>query len=182
MDKKDFIKKLDDGVSSLRDVLRENDGSTLKAIASSANQGFRMLKSAFAQNEKAQKAMSEIKKQFDEVEKAVKKGDRKLSAKLLAAVEKKIKSYKEKFDSPDTPKTGAGKEKAKPVKALPAAKTSAKPKKPATAAKTASAKKASSAKAKTAAKPKTASSTAAKKPATERKPARPVKAQAKKKG
>ena len=55
MDEKDLLKKLDGGVSSLRGILQENDGSTLKAIAVSANQGLKSLKEAFAHSEKAQK-------------------------------------------------------------------------------------------------------------------------------
>ena len=104
MDKKKFIEVLEDSVSSIRGILQENEGSTLKAIATSANQGFKTLKTAFKQNEKAQSAVAEIKKHLEEVEKAVEKGDKKLSAKLLAAAEKKIKKYKEKSAEQDAEK------------------------------------------------------------------------------
>ncbi len=97
MDKHSLLRKLDEGVSSFRGLLAENDGSTLKAIAASAKQGFDSLKAAFDQNEKAQKAMAEIKKQMQDLEKSIRAGDKKLSATILATVEKKIRQYKEKY-------------------------------------------------------------------------------------
>ena len=96
MNKETLIKKLEDGVTSLRDVLDKHDGSTLQAIGASAKQGFDSLKSAFDQNETAQKAVSEIKKHVDDLETAIRSGDKELSGKLLSAAEKKIQEYKEK--------------------------------------------------------------------------------------
>jgi hypothetical protein len=152
MDKKTLLKKLDDGVSSLRGILQENDGSTLKAIAASANQGFKSLKEAFEHSEKAQKAMAEIKKQCADLEEAVKKGDKKLSAKLLAVAERKILKYKEKFTDQESP-APKPKQPAKPARKAPAKTASV-------AAKT---KKSTPAGAKPVVKATTASSSAAKK-------------------
>ena len=115
MDKKTLLNKLDDGVSSLRGILQKNDGSTLKAIATSANQGFKSLKEAFEHSEKAQKAMAEIKKQCTDLEEAIKKGDKKLSSKLLAAAERSILKYKEKFADPNV-SAAKPKQPAKPAR------------------------------------------------------------------
>lgn len=125
MDKKSILQALDEGVGSLRGLLAENDGSTLKTIATSTKQGFNSLKAAFKENENAQKAMAEIKKHLDDLEDSVKKGDKKLSAKFLAAAEKKIRQCKKKYekDSPSKPET-----KTKADSAKKPAKAPAKPK------------------------------------------------------
>ena len=132
MDKKTLVTKLDDGISTLREILQENDGSSIKALTASAGQGFRTLKTAFAQNEKAQRAVAEIKKQLDGLEEAIKKGDKRLSAKLLVAAEKKIQKYKAKFAEQETspfteeasaaPKAATKAKKTSPTKPKPAAK------------------------------------------------------------
>jgi len=133
MDKQALIRKLDEGVTFLRDVIQDNDGSTLKALAASAKQGFDGLKNAFEHNEKAQKAVAEIKQHMEEMEEAIKKGDKKLSAKLLAAAEKKIQKYKEKFNdeaavTPPGKKTAGAK---KATKTGPTAKATKPTKSPA---------------------------------------------------
>lgn len=131
MDKESIMRKLDEGVGALRGLLAENEGSTLKTIASSAKQGFDSLKATFKENEQVQKAVVEIKAHLDELEKSIKAGDKKLSAKLLGAAEKKIKKYKKKYEG----KTADA--KAKPAgKAQPASKaiTGTKPKTTARAA------------------------------------------------
>lgn len=105
-----LLGKLEDGIASLRQAIEENDGSALKTLKTSAKQGFENVKEAFTQNEKAQKAVADIKKHVDDLEEAVKKGDKELSSKVLNAAEKKIKEYKEKYcckqDEPkkETPK------------------------------------------------------------------------------
>ncbi|CAK7057330.1 MAG: hypothetical protein DELT_01291 [Desulfovibrio sp.] len=104
MNKQTLLAKLEDGVTSLRQMLEENDGSTLKTLKSSAKQGFESMKDAFTQNEKAQKAVADIKKHMEDFEQAVKNGDKDLSAKILDAAEKKIKEYKEKYCKDEEPK------------------------------------------------------------------------------
>ena len=95
MNKDSIIQKVDEVVGNLREALRQNDGSTLSALASGVKQGFENARTAVYQNEKAQKALVELKKQLDEVEAAVHKGDKKLTSRLLDAIEGKIKKYKE---------------------------------------------------------------------------------------
>lgn len=124
MDKKTLIRKLDDGIASLRGLLGENEGSALKTIASSAKQGLDSLKEAFEHNEKAQKAVDGIKKQCQELEEAITKGDKKLSAKLLSTAEKKLSAYKKKFES--EPKEKAAPKPAKPAKRTVTAQKAAK--------------------------------------------------------
>lgn len=97
MNTEKLLGKLEDGIASLRQAIDENDGSALKTLKTSAKQGFENVKDAFIQNEKAQKAVTDIKKHIDDLEEAVKNGDRELSAKVLSAAEKKIKEYKEKY-------------------------------------------------------------------------------------
>lgn len=94
MNRQKLFQKLEEGVFSLRRAIEENDGSTLKMLQTSARQGLKSVKDTFAQNEKSQKAVAEIKKHLEDFEQAVKNGDRKLSAKFLAAAEKKIEKYK----------------------------------------------------------------------------------------
>lgn len=112
MDKESIIRKLDEGVDALRGLLAENEGSTLKTIASSAKQSFNSLKATFKENEKAQTAIAEIKTHLDELEKSIKAGDKKLSAKLLTAAEKKIRKYREKHEDKGTAKVEVVKAKA----------------------------------------------------------------------
>lgn len=177
MNKEALVRKMEEGVASVRDLLKQNNGSTLQAISNSVKHGFDSLKTAFTQNELAQKAVTEIRAKFDDLEKAVISGDKELSDKLLKAVEKKIKEYKAR-------KNAARKSKkvielppaAKDVRKAPAAKKAAPAKKVATAQKpTASTKAAPSKKAPAAQKvppaKKTATSkagSAAKKPAAKK--------------
>lgn len=91
-----LLDKLEGGIASLRQTLEENDGSTLKTLKTSAIQGFESVKDAFSQNEKAQSVVNDIRKHLDDLEEAVKKGDRELSDKFLGAAERKLKEYKEK--------------------------------------------------------------------------------------
>lgn len=143
MDKKTLFRKLDEGVSALRNLLAENEGSTLKTIVSSAKQGVADLKSALDGNEKAQKAIAEIKAHVEELEESIKAGDKKLSAKILAAAETKLKQYQKKYEKEPGKKTD-GKAAAKPVKITAAKpKAAARTAKPGTTGKTAAAKDAS---------------------------------------
>ena len=196
MNKETLVRKMEEGVSSVRDLLKQNDGSTIQTISNSVKHGFDSLKTTFTQNERAQKAVTEIRAKFDDLEEAVISGDKELSDKLLKTVEKKIKEYKARKEAarkskkvielpPATtdakkaakPKAAAAKKpaaakKAAPAKAAPAAKKPAAAKKAAPAKKAAAAQKptasAKAAPAKKAAAPKTGS--AAKKAA----PAKPA--------
>ena len=96
MNKESIIRKAEDVVGSLREALQQNEGSTLATLASTVKQRFDSVRDTIARSDKAQKVGAELKKQFDEVEAAIHKGDKKLTAKLLDAVEKKIKKHKEK--------------------------------------------------------------------------------------
>lgn len=166
MNKETLVRKMEEGVTSVRDLLNENDGSTIQAINKTVKQGFKSLKVGFTENERAQAAMAELKSKFEELEEAVISGDKKLSGKILAAVEKRINKFKAKESSSEKKKTpalpaGEKETKKKPTRAKKTtAKKSAAPK---TAnpeeKKAASTKKTDSSKKSTAAKKKTTAST-----------------------
>lgn len=103
MDKEKLVKKLEDGVSALREQLEKNEGSALAAVASNARAGFESLRSGFEslkteimEKEAAKKAAESIKGHLEDLENAVKKGDKKMSAKAVELMEKAIKELKEK--------------------------------------------------------------------------------------
>lgn len=96
MNKDVLIAKLEEGTSTLRTVLRQHDGSTIKVLSETIRQGVDNLKTAFSQNETAQKAITEMKKYYDELGTAVERGDKELTDKLLTSIEKKLAEYKAK--------------------------------------------------------------------------------------
>lgn len=105
MNKDSLVQKMEEGVASIRGFLDQNDGSTIQAISSTVRHGFESLKTHFVQNDRAQKAISEIKTKFEDLENAVISGDKELSRRLLDAVEKKISEYKNKKQNGEDPKT-----------------------------------------------------------------------------
>ncbi|MDL2210288.1 hypothetical protein LJC26_05740 [Desulfovibrio sp. OttesenSCG-928-O18] len=185
MDKESMVHKMEEGVTSVRDFLKQSDGSTIQAISNSVKHGFDSLKNAFTQNERAQKAVTDIRAKFNDLEKAVINGDKELSDKLLNAVEKKIKEYKARKEAsrkskkvialPPAEKDAKKAAKAKPAAAKKAAAKNAAPaKKEAAAKKTATTKKAGTAPKSAAAKTAPAKkSPAAKKAAPAKKAAAP---------
>lgn len=124
MNKESLVRKMEEGVASIRGLLNQNDGSTIQTISSTMRHGFESLKTVFVQNDRAQKAVTEIKSKFEELENAVIAGDKELSKRLLDAVEKKIAEYKNKktddtapqdtvIELPPVEEDVAGKEKEK---------------------------------------------------------------------
>ena len=96
MKKEELLAKLEEGATTLRMVIEQYDGSTIKAVTETVRQRFDTVKGYLEQNETAQKTLSEAKKHYDELGVAVEKGDKELTAKLLAAIERKIMQCKEK--------------------------------------------------------------------------------------
>jgi len=181
MNKETLVRKMEEGVASVRDLLKQNNGSTIRAISNSVKHGFDSLKTAFTQNERAQKAVTEIRAKFDDLEKAVISGDKELSDKLLKTVEKKIKEYKARKNAArKSEKVIELPPAAKDVKKAAAAKKVAPAKKAATAQKpTASTKAAPSKKAPAAPKAPPAKKAAAPKAGSAAKKSAPGKADAK---
>lgn len=105
MNKESLVQKMEEGVASVRGFLEQNDGSAIQAISSTVKHGFESLKTLFVQNDRAQKAVSEIKAKFEELENAVISGDKELSGRILDAVEKKIVEYKNRKPGGEEPKT-----------------------------------------------------------------------------
>lgn len=105
MDKTVIIQKLEQGVSSLREHLEKSEGSTISAVSEgaksafdSARDGFESLKTSIMGNETAKKALENVKQYLDDLEKAVKEGDKKMSAKAMDVLEKAVKDLKEKHE------------------------------------------------------------------------------------
>lgn len=96
MKKEDLLAKLEEGAATLRAAVEQHDGSSLKTITETVKHGFESVKDHFGQSETAQKALTEMKKHYDDLGDAVGKGDRKLTAKILGVIESKIAECKEK--------------------------------------------------------------------------------------
>lgn len=96
MDKKKLIKKFEDAVLALRAQLTKNDGSSLSAVSSQIKSGYESLRSELVGNEKAQRMRESLNDHMDNLEKAIHKGDKKLSAGILDLLEKTVKELKEK--------------------------------------------------------------------------------------
>lgn len=183
MNKTDLIKKLEDAINSFKQEVEKNEGSTLATIGNTISSGIDSLVEALSSSKKAQILSEKFNKHMNELEDAIIRGDKKISATAMSALQKGVQEIKKKLsdDAPQFQATGKpGTVKYTPNKSkvftarkdqeVPVAKP--KPKaKAATAKKTATAKPAP---AKKAAAAKTASaktSTAAKKPAAAAKPA-----------
>lgn len=104
---KKIIEKLESAASSMRESLEKHDGSTLQAIWGNARDGLGNIKESISKNDKARVLLDDIKKLGEDLASAIKAGDKKLSAKILNALEKKIKEYKKEEgeeEKEDTPK------------------------------------------------------------------------------
>ncbi len=105
MDKESLIQKLEERLEILRTQLDKHDGSALSAMAEglrtgfeSAKRGLENLKGAIMAQDAARKTLDSLKEHMDTLERAVKEGDKKMSAKLLDMMEKTIRDLKEKRD------------------------------------------------------------------------------------
>lgn len=103
MNRETLIRKMEEGVTALREQLDKNDGSTLSAMAVNAKAGYESLKSAIMENEKARDTLASLKTHLDSLEKAIVAGDRAMSAKAVGLLEKVIGELKEKKED-DAPK------------------------------------------------------------------------------
>lgn len=139
MKKNDIISRLQTMASAMREELSKNEGSTLQTLSSAIKSSYESVRASIAESERTKKALTMAKQYLDEAGKAIKKGDCKLSAKALDALDKLLKEHKEK-EATEQKKPSAKKAPAK----APAAK---KPTSAATTAKKAPAKAAGSKKA-----------------------------------
>lgn len=96
MDKAALIQKMEECVSSLREQLDKNEGSTITTIINSAKLGFESLKATIMGNETAKNALESFKSHVGDFEKALKEGDKSLSAKALETMENAIQDLKNK--------------------------------------------------------------------------------------
>lgn len=93
--------KLDRMLGSMRESLDKHDGSTLQALYSNIKDGLGNVKDSLARSERAQTLLEDIKKLTEDLAAAVKAGDKKLTAKIVEALEKKVKEYKKEQDDDD---------------------------------------------------------------------------------
>lgn len=96
MNKETLIRKMEEGVTALREELDKNDGSTLNTLAANARAGYESLKTTVMENEKARDTLASLKTHLDSLEKAIVAGDRNMSAKAVGLLEKVIGELKEK--------------------------------------------------------------------------------------
>lgn len=96
MDKATLIQKMEEYVQSYREQLEKNDGSSLSALANNAMAAFENVKDAIMGNETARKGLDKFKESMDAFEKAVRDGDKKLSAKAVTKMEETIRDMKQK--------------------------------------------------------------------------------------
>lgn len=94
MVKDEMIRKLEETLSSMREALAKNEGSTIQTLATSLKSVFDTAKTNVLQNETTQKIISESRKYLGEFEKSVKSGDQKLSATLIDKAQKLLEEYK----------------------------------------------------------------------------------------
>lgn len=91
---KKFMEKFEGAVSSMRESLEKNDGSTIQAVWNNLRGGLGSIKGRFSESERAKTLLNDIKKLGEDLAAAIKAGDKKLSAKILDTLEKKIKEYR----------------------------------------------------------------------------------------
>lgn len=96
MDKNALLSKVEEYVQAYRNELAKNDGSSLSTLAANATSFFEGLKDSLTHNEKAQKGMEAIKEHMTTFEKAIKEGDKKLSAKMMNMMEDALQELKKK--------------------------------------------------------------------------------------
>lgn len=93
---KKIVEKLEGLVGSLRESLDKHDGSALQALFNNARDGIDSVKESLSESKRARKLWEDVKQLSEDLASAIKAGDKKLSGKILDALDKKIKEYKEK--------------------------------------------------------------------------------------
>ena len=103
MDKTALIRKMEEFVKSYREQLHEHEGSTLTAVSTNAKRLFEGARKTLAdarqaimENEKAQSGLESLKEYMEKLEDAVKRGDKKMSAKTLEMMEEALHKFKTK--------------------------------------------------------------------------------------
>lgn len=97
MNKTDLFKKLEDAINSFKQEVEKNDGSTLSTIGNTISSGIDSLVGAISSNSKAQKVVDKFNKHMNELEEAIIKGDKKISATAISAIQKGMQELKKKF-------------------------------------------------------------------------------------
>ena len=103
MYKMNLIQKLEDAVSSLKEEVEKNDGSTLSTIANTVKTGFENVSDSIMNNKTTQSFVETFKKHMNEFEEAVIKSDKKLSSKAINAMHKGVQELKGKIGKEDDP-------------------------------------------------------------------------------
>ena len=101
MNRSQLVSKLEDTVRTLKEQLDKNDGSGLSAMAVGAKAGFDSLKGMIASNEKARIALDSAKIQALKLEEAIRKGDKKVSARAVDMMEKAVRDLKDRIKDKD---------------------------------------------------------------------------------
>ncbi|MDL2316143.1 hypothetical protein LJC59_03570 [Desulfovibrio sp. OttesenSCG-928-A18] len=109
MNKTAIIEKLEGMAASLREQLDKNEGSSLSAIAGGISSLLESAKALVLGNDKARKLLEKLKEQMARFEKAVREGDKKVSASALDYFEKTLKDMKRKSAEEREPKSLEGK-------------------------------------------------------------------------
>ena len=103
MYKLNLVQKLEDAVTSLKEEVEKNDGSTLSTIASTVKTGFDNVSDSIMNNKTTQSFVDTFKKHMNEFEEAVLKSDKKLSSKAINAMHKGVQELKGKISKEDDP-------------------------------------------------------------------------------
>ena len=96
MNKNDLLVKMEKYVQTYRAQLEKNDGLTMSVLSSQASIGLKAITNAVKSNEHTAKALQTLREGMDKLEEAVKKGDRKVSAKALDLMEKALANLRSK--------------------------------------------------------------------------------------
>jgi peptidoglycan hydrolase CwlO-like protein len=126
MKKNDIITKLQAMAASAREELNKNDGSTLQTISNAIMGGYESVRTSIAESDRTKKALTAAKQYLNRAGKAIKSGDRKLSANTLDALDKLLKEHKEATEKKKaSPKKASAKATAKRPAATAAKKMAA---------------------------------------------------------
>lgn len=98
MDKQTFIDTIDGHIRSFKEKVAQNDGSGVAAIAASAKDSLLAMKQSVMDSEKGKKALDAVHDYLHKLEDAAKKGDKKLTAKVLGLMENAMKEWSDKDD------------------------------------------------------------------------------------
>ncbi len=101
MNRLNLIQKLEDAISSLKDEVEKNDGSTLSTIANTVKSGVDSVSDSIMNNKTTQSFVDTFKKHMNEFEDAVLKSDKKLSSKAISAMHKGVLDLKYKVAKED---------------------------------------------------------------------------------